>query len=235
MSSKKVKMEINDLFEKGQIVEFTNGDASNTEKIPTIYDPEWTDFMISKLHEDEMWEGIPRIDGLRRLVETYISKIKSLTVEVIPVVGNDLTVIAKACAVLEDGSIWTACSDASTKSTTGEFRNKLTSMADSRAKSKLYREILRLANLITSEELSHTKDPDDEEQISGSQIAVVKNLIQIVNKEINVDKLIKHVLGKEVNIDTLKFSEGAKLIQELSDYKGEKPRKTIPSQILNSI
>ena len=203
---------------------------SDSKKL-TKNDPEWTDFILEELHEDEMFEGVPRIEGLRRMVEKYISPIQSILSRVTPCDnGQTLTIIVTVEVHLENGQVYTASSDANMYSCTGEFRNRLTATADTRAKSKVYREILCLRNMFTSEEVIKTEDISEDSNVAHSQKLVINKVAKKL--DIDLEKLMDAALGELApkNIDSLKQSQAVHLMGLLDDYA--KGRKEIPEEIL---
>lgn len=59
---------------------FTKDDVIEPEppldmsKIPKYTDHNWEDFLLSQLQPHELENGYPKVNGLRRLVETFCSK-----------------------------------------------------------------------------------------------------------------------------------------------------------------
>ena len=183
--------------------------AIDATKIPLVVEgpldythPDWTNFVLEHLTDDEMWDGYPRVDGLRRLVEKFFGRITGTYVKVDYHANPFPTVIVKATIQLESGETHEASSDATIYSAQGEFRNKLTAIADSRAKSKAYREILRLRNVSSREEAVPSDDVTEDEDIQLTQ----KNMITVIyprNIPVKYDtgKLINFVLGSEKRLE----------------------------------
>jgi hypothetical protein len=199
---------------------------------PSYMDPEWTDYVISQLDESEFWEGVPKLDGLRRMVEKLISPIVRVSVDIKPVIS---TIIATATVLLRNGEEFSAASDATPSSAPEGFRNRLTALADSRAKSKVYREILRLKNISTTEEVNHSVDTDEHEPIVGSQTILINNLIKDISnlhkKRVSISKLIKELFpSQNGDINMLKYSEAGKIVQKLSNFKAK--REEVPDSVL---
>lgn len=199
-------------------------------KTITKNDPEWTDFILEQLHEDELFDGVPRIEGLRRMVETYVSPIKSILSTVHPCDnGQTLTIIVTIEVHLENGQIYSASSDANMYSCIGEFRNRLTATADTRAKSKVYREILCLRNMFTTDEVIKTEDLDEDSLVAHSQKMLINK--KSAKLDIDISKLMDHILGELApkNLDSLKQSQAVSIMGALDDY--DKERKGIPKEI----
>jgi hypothetical protein len=210
-----------------------NGAISDNDitEPPSYMDPEWTDYVISQLDESEFWEGVPKLDGLRRLVEKLISPIVRVVVDIKPVISTNIAIIATATVLLRNGEEFSAASDATPSSAPEGFRNRLTALADSRAKSKVYREILRLKNISTTEEVNQSIDTDEHELIVGSQTILINNLMKDIktvhNKTISLSKLIKQLFPMQSgDINTLKYSEAGKIVQKLSNFKAKREEIT---------
>lgn len=202
---------------------------------PSYIDPEWTDYVIGQLDESEFWEGVPKLDGLRRMVEKLISPIVRVSVDIKPVISTNTAIIAIATVLLRNGEEFSAASDATPSSAPEGFRNRLTALADSRAKSKVYREILRLKNISTTEEVNHSVDTDEHEPIVGSQTILINNLIKDISnlhsKRVSISKLIKELFpSQNGDINMLKYSEAGKIVQKLSNFKAK--REEVPDSVL---
>lgn len=206
------------------ILDTEENQESIKEKIPRRDSPEWTDFILSKLEEDEFFEGYPKIDGLRRMVEMYIGKISKVDTSVQFIAGSINTIIVTAVVELYNGESWSASADANMFSTIGVFRNRLAAIADTRAKAKVFREILRLRNQTTAEENENLDTEDMEDlKIDGSQITMITTILpkffKQMKKSFDVSKLIQHVLNKQSELKDLTRVEAVKLIEALSEYK----------------
>lgn len=218
MSAKKIELEMEPVIKNNK---------KQGKEIPDYTDPEWTEYVISMLHEEEMWQGIPKLDGLRRLVEKLISPIKEMSVSLQPIIHNNPIIIAIATVKLEDGQIFSAASDATPYSAPEGFRNRLSALADSRAKSKVFREILRLRNVSTNEEIQSGLDQEEHELIVSTQKLLINNLLldiqKTFKKKIDLQKLIEEIFPKKgLTIDSLKHSQAGTVIQKLSDFKGKR-------------
>lgn len=191
--------------------------------------PNWTEFIINDLSEEEMFEGIPRMDGLRRMIEKHISPIVKTYVSVNPVVGQTLTIVATATIELENGEIHTACSDASPYGISDEFKYKLTALADTRAKSKAYREILRLQNTFTTDETNlKSQDAQTTEYITYPQKLMLGQKLKKLG--INLAKIIQYYnISEQTNVDKLKLNECVTLMGKLDAI--DKGREKCPEEV----
>lgn len=191
--------------------------------------PGWTEYLLDQLLEEEKFNDIPRMEGLRRLVEVNISPIKDMSVDVYTSEGAILTVIIKATVTLENGQVFSACSDANLYNCQGEFKNRLTPTADTRAKSKVFREILALRNTFSVEEtLSAGDDLENDSFISTPQSLAIQRECQSLG--VNLDRaLIFFFAEPPKTLSQMKTSQATELIGKLSDIK--RGRAELPKEI----
>lgn len=207
--------------------------TSNTEyeEAPSITDYKWTDYVLSQLEESEMWLGIPRVDGLRRLVEKLVSHITATESRVQAIVSEYPYLIVTVKVFLNNGSFYEASADAHSTSVTREYANRLTAVAENRALSRAYRMILRLGNIISDADVSSMQDLSQQEPITKTQIDLITKILADERcSKINLSKLLEHILGTPKRLADLKFSEGSKIIEALGNYKNN--RVDIPKEIL---
>jgi len=198
------------------------------EQIPEPTDFGWTDYVISQLEEEEIWSGIPRIDGLRRLVEKLICPIVEVRSHISSIVSEYPTIVCTSRIVLANGRAYEASADAHSTSVANEYRNRLTAVAENRALSRVYRMALRLGNIVSDADVSSMNDLSSQEPIIPSQINIINKLLPSC-ENVSLPKLIEYILGPNKKLESLRFSEAAKIIQALSDYKNK--RSDIPEEL----
>ena len=66
------KTEFEDMVEN--VVEDTV-ERSNTKKIPSEQDPEWSEYLLDQLSDSELINGAPTVDGLRRITQKCFGEI----------------------------------------------------------------------------------------------------------------------------------------------------------------
>ena len=178
-------------------------DMSKVDNTPTSIDPNWTEYVLSQLDPDEIRDGNPKVDGLRRLVEKLVGPIVSAEIkcEHVPVYGgensmkeNTATILAKVVVVKEGKPlVTTSVADASSASCPPPYDKYLSSIAETRAKARCYREILRLKNVVSADEM-----PDGAASVTGPELITDNqiNLIETNCKDLNLD--IKEVFTKVI-------------------------------------
>ena len=168
--------------------------AFNTEK--------WSEWVMSQFADDEMENGAPTCDGLRRVAENILGPIEK--VEIIKNdtpntsnKGNATVVVGVTISnVLLEGHprhgsyIYVEdLADANKLNTPEEIFKHPSATAGTRAESRVYRKMLRLRKVLTAEELASNDGNLDEEwspstPITEQQITVVDMLCQRTNMDV---------------------------------------------------
>lgn len=73
---------IDGVLERLGVVKAEDKPEEKVEMIPYIGSPEWTPFVLSKLNPDELWNGCPTYEGLRRISYDLLGTITD--VDIIP-------------------------------------------------------------------------------------------------------------------------------------------------------
>lgn len=177
-------------------------ESVTTEEIknkPQITDPEWNEFILSQLLDDEKDpQGNPNIDGLRRLVEVNLGNIVSSVpgqhFEGATQNNNMRATVAHYIRIAWNGHLsdireFGAVADVYAGNTDEEYARFAAATADTRAEARALRKALRLRKVVASEEI--TSLPVTE---SGLGQFIVSSQIKGINK-----------LCKDLDIDVLKF------------------------------
>jgi hypothetical protein len=196
--------------------------------IPSRYDKEWTDYVLSHVELKEMPGGMPRVDVLRRLVERFIGHIVRTDVDVQyhfnPTDGRPV-VLAKAIIVVDTGDDsreyeqFTGVADASLFNTGDAFRKYLAAISETRAKGRAYKEALMLQGVVTEEEVGFNKKQAnyeglEEDPMSDSQLSCIERLCK--ECKITPKQAVEKFLEKGSDLDHLTNSQCVYLIRELN-------------------
>jgi hypothetical protein len=202
-------------------------------KIPNINDPEWSDYVIGLLSDDEKIKGNPTTDGLRRIFEIALDCViiaSSSDVVQSPDPNNEkrATVVHSLTYVLNDKDL---DQDIKTRHVNGAadvywgncdkiYRNHPVAVAETRAEGRALRRGLRLKKVVAAEELAENIEDDvmgdNVSRITNNQINFMDVLSQRLN--INMIEMIK-VLGYNKNIKELMHDDAVSIIRELSKYQ----------------
>ncbi len=213
-----------------EVVEDTTNDLPNTkpQANPTICDYEWTDYVLADLHDNEMFNGNPTVDSLRRLVNKFVG----------PIINNEtaicnhssetyVTAIVRIIVNTNLGSVcYTGAADASKNNIKSDPYDKfLVSIAEVRAEGRCLRKILNLRKTVAAEEMidNTVVTETNNDDITNNQL----NFIDIMSRDnerglnINVELLIKETIGHS-DITKLTHTDGLTITNVLSKYQQDK-------------
>lgn len=207
-----------------------------------IKDPRWNDYVMSKFSPEELYEGNPTVDGLRRVAELLIGDIVSVDTEILqtPDLNNERSATATVTVSLrlhggDDYRTYTGSADASSYNLDRIFKSFPVAMAETRAEGRALRRALRLRN-IAAEEASPKAEVENNAETNADKAGIKDHQLTGANllasrANINVQKLIESLAseGKLSNntIGKLSEADGAALCQAISGYQG----KPLPEEI----
>jgi hypothetical protein len=211
----------------------TSSLSEDSELIQPIFNSEsWSQWVISQFTDDELENGAPTCDGLRRVAENILGPIEK--VEIIkndtPNVnnkGNATVVVGVTIShVLLEGHprhgsyIYVEdLADANKLNTPEEIFKHPSATAGTRAESRVYRKMLRLRKVLTAEELaSNSSNPEEEwspsTPITEQQITVIEMLCKRTN--MNVLEFINCGDSKYVCVEQVSEQSAQKMLQHLN-------------------
>jgi len=145
-------------------------------------DPGWSEFLIDNLADHELYEGSPKVDGLRRVTQKFLGHIVESQSELIqsPNTENHYTCIVKHTLVIDrhdsKGTVKVnGIVDVKRDSMPPALKEKVVATADTNAESKALRRALKIA-YVTSEEL---QSADDAEDLSNQEMANDQQMMAI--------------------------------------------------------
>jgi hypothetical protein len=202
-----------------------------TESSVEMGDIGWTDFVLSKLTDDEKISGNPTTDGLRRIFEnildcTIISNISKVIQSPSPDNEKRATVVCTLEFILNNQSVH---QDIKKRTVTGAadvywgncdkiYRNHPVAVAETRAEGRALRRALKLRKVVAAEEIVQNPedDPDKDSvnKISSNQI----NFIDVLCKRLNINalSLFKSLDISQNVVYNISHDEAVKSIRELS-------------------
>lgn len=164
------------------------------EHCPT--DPDWTEYVLSKLSPDELSpEGRPTCDGLRRVAELVLGVTVNSSVRIVqaPAPDNGMTAVAEFSYTFESihtgrPVTFTAAADCNSRNTDEKFSIFATAMAETRAEGRALRKALRLRRVLTAEEPS-TLFQDHDLSNNGKSTEMQHSFIQTLcqRNDININ------------------------------------------------
>jgi hypothetical protein len=198
------------------------------EIIPDITDLTWHDYVMGQFGSDEMKEGNPTTDGLRRVAQKLLGRITDSNTEIAEAAslnngGRASIVVSISFFNGETYSRFSGAADSAPDNTDDVFRRYPTAIAESRAEGRALRKALNLRKVVAAEELSLTARTDT----SGGGFLKIDNAqikgIDIMCKRLNVDvlKFINSGTKKYNDINEVEFETGIKMMQELNRYQAD--------------
>jgi hypothetical protein len=165
---------------------------------PTPTSPEWNEFVLSQLTEEEFSEKdgkrYPTTDGLRRMVDVLCNETVSIDTRIIQAPGNHNGMVAACeCYVTALGKVVREVADASPENTDFPYSKFLTAIAGTRAEGRALRKFLRLRKVVTAEEVG-SQSVDTTERMNPTQLNILKTLGERYN--VNVWKFVTSLLAE---------------------------------------
>lgn len=196
---------------------------------PLITDPAWSDYVLTKLTESEMFEGAPKVSGLRRVVELLLGTIVQSKSKVYqcPNTDNERRATVRHRIVIKDDDGMCIIADGVADVYSGNadriYANHPAALAETRAEGRALRRLLKLSsNVITAEEKIKPTEAfegfsfKDDNKINDVQIKGIDLLGK--RTDVNIAKLLdKNELG--ANIKELSSADGITLLNSLSSYQ----------------
>ncbi len=199
---------------------------------PEFNSEKWSEWVISQFADDELENGAPTCDGLRRVAENVLGPISK--VEVIKNdtpsssnKGNATVVVGVTISPVHlEGHPRYGCdiyvedlADANKLNTPEEIFKHPSATAGTRAESRVYRKMLRLRKVLTAEELASNESNLEEDwspstPITEQQITVIEMLCK--RTDMNVLEFINCGDSKYVCIEQISEQSAQKMLQYLN-------------------
>ena len=227
-----------DLDEFEEVVDEGGESVEGESFDPEMGDPEWTDHVLSLLDKDEMINGSPTVDGLRRITELVIGRIVSskTIIHQVPTPENQYraSVVVSLCVsedvtreLLEvDGA-----ADVCMQNCDSPYYKYPVATAETRAEGRALRRLLRLKKVVAAEEVSkNAYEPEvnlinDDSLINETQIRFLEILSQRL--DINLKKLVQKDYPEVHNIKELPYLDSKKLQEKINGFQTVAPPEDI--------
>ena len=202
---------------------------------PKFTDPTWSDWVQAQLASDELIDGAPKTDGLRRLVEKYIGDIvemDSVIVQPPNPTNHERAVVSVTITINcqdERQLRFSGSADACTRNSDPPYNMYPTAIAETRAYGRAFRNALRIRNAV-AEELSNNasyaaENVDSDMKISSPQINGISNLCKML--DIGVEKFVNGGEIKYKNIKEVPLNKATLMMRTLNQYQNGE-RESVP-------
>lgn len=213
-------------------------------KVPTFADYIWHDFVMEKFEKDELVDGCPTVDGMRRIVELLIGEITDITSHVVqtPDQNNERRATVEVIVGIQcfndrhGGSFrtYSGCADVYYGNADGIYGKHPVALAETRAEGRALKRALRLRKVVSAEEkvgdnTSAELDIKSKDPITDNQKTFIGFACSKERANINVEKFIKTKFPKVKSINEVKYTEAQELVLILDEYN--RKQDTIPVEI----
>jgi hypothetical protein len=228
--------------------ESNNGDfipenMTNISKKPKLkpYNPTWNDHVMEQFLPDELIDGRPTVDGLRRVAENLLGTILEIssTVIQVPTHENGMRATVKVSVIFEyttnQSQKYEGVADVCELNAKSPYYLHPTSTAETKAEGRALRKALKLRRILSAEEMgTSTNIPESNApaNITDTQITFIDLMCGNTMRGMNIDvvKLV-HYYGYDVtNIKKLKHEDSLALQKILSDFQNDTTK--IPIEII---
>lgn len=233
-----------DTLENGEMkVEEVGEDVDAEEKVeaedttPMYGSYEWHDHVMGHFHKDELMDGNPSVDGMRRVCEVLVGEIIESQTNVVgtPNEGNQYRASVVVSIVLDDGNNikrFDGAADAFSGNAEPDFARHAVALAETRAEGRALKRALRLRKVVSAEEIvdsSKIEMPSSSpNKIVDSQYNFIDILCKPEKNNIDVEKFVRGEHNVN-NIKELGYDDASALCNKLSVYKNSPD--TIPEDI----
>ncbi len=198
------------------------------EVIPSPGDTKWHEYVMRQFEEDELFDGRPTVDGLRRVTELIIGEIFESVAEVVKephfldngVISPTTVEYTVIIRRRSDGTCLTYrdVADVHHLNTVPEYLRFPTAMAATRAEGRALRKALKLRKMITAEEAEAPKVEEVEMngKINDSQINFLKQLCKLNN--LNLVKYVNSGSKTYKSIKEIPFDKAVVMVKTLSEF-----------------
>lgn len=203
-------------------------EACEQEERPQRTDPEWSDWVLSQLTNDEKFEDKPKCSGLQRVANIVFGSPNSITTQVHQC--NESYAAVTVCVEWPyyrvEGS-----AEVHSNNTDAPFNQYPLATAESRALARALRTALNLRNVVSAEEVSRKADISvpitDENRTKGGITQTQKKFIELMGKkyDIDVSKAIENVVEAGKKVDDLSYEEAQQVQEILDQWAKEKENK----------
>ena len=207
---------------------------NSAKDIKTPSDEEWSEYVLDQMHDSELRDGNPTVDGLRRVTERVYGEIIGSTSHIVnhnDINGNCTIKHTLVIQKYSTGTIITVdgCVDVKQKNVPYPFSQHVVATADTRAEGKALRRALKL-RVVTAEEMQNTSEDDilaAEENITDQQILAINQMCKRL--DVNLIEAVKASCANAEAIRTVSNLQGRNMLSSLSEYQ-RKP-KSIPEEL----
>jgi hypothetical protein len=194
--------------------------------------PEWTDYVMSLFQEKELDNGMPKVDGLRRVAELVYGSFDDITnIEQTPNIDNSYrATVLVTLHFPRSGRTYSGAADAFAGNTDKKFAMHPIAIAETRAEGRALRKALKLTKIVTAEELQGA-DKDEPNGTDNRINTQILNSLNVMCDRLGVDlHKLSVKLGYEIGtVEDLTQKQGLDIAKVLGSYSRQEVE--IPQEI----
>jgi hypothetical protein len=211
---------------------------------PAMTDDRWFSFVMKHFTDDELENGNPKAEGLRRVAELLLGPILESYPTPLqwPCPANEWAATVKFTIVFhwlypEAGMppherTFAEVADVTEKNTPAEFALHPSASASTKAEGRALRKALKLKHVVAAEEVAPDGEEDNVDDsgttmITSQQISFITSLCK--RNKINLTKYINLGKAKYSNIADIEKATAVKMIKFLSDCQRDQTK--IPKEV----
>jgi len=188
----------------------------NYKERPSPFSIGWHDYVMSEFSPEELVDGQPTVDGLRRVTQLLLGPIIDQKVKISYVDEHSVNAIFKI-TLQEDSELrcFVGAADCTPRNCTDKtFQVFPTAIAETRAEGRAYRKALGLRSIAAEEKAEVNLDTPT---ITDNQINTIKMLCGKV--KIDYDKFVNYYTGGDIEKDT--YQNGVKMLTQLNSFRND--------------
>lgn len=201
------------------------------------HSPEWTQYILGMFMPDELDNGNPRVEGLRRVSGLVLGDLVEEGCDLVspPSNDNNFRACVKAWGVFVDHNgirrRFEAIADANENNCTEDFQTYIVAMADTRAKGRMFRNALCLRRVVAAEEINKSMFSSSDIQEGGhiheGQISMIRILTDRMG--LPLSRVLSHLeiassykADGDVDLKKLSYDDAVKVAKFLNEIRQDK-------------
>lgn len=186
----------------------------------------WNEYVLSLLTPQELIDGKPTCDGLRRIAEAVMGPITGGIAKIIqaPSPQNGMTAAVEFTIRFDSGEVWTSAADVNSNNCDPKFARFATAVAETRAEGRALRKALRLRKILTAEEPADSYS--EESMMNNKSTPTQWNFMETLCERNNIDinKFLSDAKGFKWNgrLEDVPYKSATLIISHLSEMQRDR-------------